>query len=82
VESAAVVDVEDGFFADEVGGQAVAADNTCAEVGEERGGGREVVFTVALVDLGGGLGTVYILSILDLARMCISLGPESSTHPH
>jgi len=55
VESAGVVDVEDGFFADEVGGQAVAPNYAGAEIGEEGGRGREIVFAVALVDFGGSL---------------------------
>jgi len=71
MKSACVVNVEDDFSADEVGGEAVAADDAGAEVGEERGGGSEVVFAVALVDLGGSLGTVYIESVCKIIQTYI-----------
>jgi len=58
-----MVNVEDGFFAYEVDTKIVPADDAGAEVGEEGGGGREVVFPVALVDFGWGLWTVCGWSI-------------------
>jgi len=66
VESAGVVDVENGFLPDEIGAEIVAADDAGAEVGEERGGGRKVVFSIALVDFGWSLWTVDIALILDI----------------